>query len=87
MSKLLYTYYPNLMSAQFAIDTQHTFGFPIRGGYKNIDDIKNNNLNVVIVKIEVSDNAILDTSIEYPENMEIYNKEDIISVTILSDEV
>lgn len=87
MTKLLYTYYPNLASAQFAIDTQYTCGFPIRGGYKDINDIKKDNSNAVIVKIEVLDDGILDDSIEYPDNMEIYHKEDILSVSILEDEV
>lgn len=85
MSKLLYTCYSNIDSANFAISTQHSGGFPIRGGFKNIEDAKSVYDSAIVVVIEINENAVRDEDIEYPDNMEIYKVEDILSVTVLED--
>ncbi len=86
MSKLLYTCYSNIDSANFAIATQYSGGFPIRGGFKNIKDAKAVYDSAIVVIIEINEDAIPDQDIEYPDNMEIYKAEDILSITVMEDE-
>ena len=83
MSVLLYTCYSNVDSANFAINTQHTGGFPIRGGFKNIEDAKSLYNSPIVVVVEIKDGAIEDEELDFPDNMEIYKSEDVLSVKIL----
>ena len=85
MSVLLYTCYSNVDSANFAINTQHTGGFPIRGGFKNIEDAKSLYNSPIVVVVEIKDGAIEDEELDFPDNMEIYKSEDVLSVKILEE--
>jgi hypothetical protein len=85
MSKFLYTCYSNVDSANFAIATQHSGGFPIRGGFKDIEDAKRVCDPYVIVLIEIKNGAIQDDEVDFPDNMEIYKVEDVLSVRVLED--
>lgn len=85
MSVLLYTCYSNVDSANFAINTQHTGGFPIRGGFKNIEDAKSLYDSPIVVVVEIKDGAIEDEGLDFPDNMEIYKSEDVLSVKILEE--
>jgi hypothetical protein len=85
MSVLLYTCYSNVDSANFAINTQYTGGFPIRGGFKDLEDAKSICDSPVIVVIEIKDGAIEDGELDFPDNMEIYKSEDVLSVKILEE--
>ena len=85
MSVLLYTCYSNVDSANFAINTQHTGGFPIRGGFKNIEDAKSLYNSPIVVVVEIKDGAIEDEELDFPDNMEIYKSEDVLSVKIVQE--
>lgn len=85
MSVLLYTCYSNVDSANFAINTQHTGGFPIRGGFKNIEDAKSLYDSPIVVVVEIKDGAMEDEELDFPDNMEIYKSEDVLSVKILEE--
>ena len=85
MSVLLYTCYSNVDSANFAINTQHTGGFPIRGGFKNIEDAKSLYDSPIVVVVEIKDGAIEDEELDFPDNMEIYKSEDVLSVKIVQE--